>query len=199
MGVSKKRGTPKSSILIGFSIINHPFWGTPILETPKWMEGHGCASNLLAAQKKSSKNHQPCGPKVGVDILSVPSLRRNMVILIDLSNSTSVQPLQRNRLYGKKKCPNSITLLLRFVEGVAGTPFYLGKSLLSQDLWNIFKNAFQSSPRQNVQVYEFLATRCVVFHPSEKIWDHVENYPGQEVVLGKRKQFIGFGGQNYKI
>ena len=30
MGVSKNRGTPKSSILIWFSIINHPFWGTPI-------------------------------------------------------------------------------------------------------------------------------------------------------------------------
>ena len=30
MGVSEKDGTPKSSILIGFSIINHPFWGTPI-------------------------------------------------------------------------------------------------------------------------------------------------------------------------
>ena len=30
MGVSNNRGTPKSSILIGFSIINHPFWGTPI-------------------------------------------------------------------------------------------------------------------------------------------------------------------------
>ena len=30
MGVSKNRGTPKSSILMGFSIINHPFWGTPI-------------------------------------------------------------------------------------------------------------------------------------------------------------------------
>ena len=29
-GVSKNSGTPKSSILIGFSIINHPFWGTPI-------------------------------------------------------------------------------------------------------------------------------------------------------------------------
>ena len=27
MGVSKNRGTPKSSILIGFSIINHPFRG----------------------------------------------------------------------------------------------------------------------------------------------------------------------------
>ena len=30
MGVSKNRGTPKSSILIGFSLLNHPFWGTPI-------------------------------------------------------------------------------------------------------------------------------------------------------------------------
>ena len=29
-GVSKNSGTPRSSILIGFSIINHPFWGIPI-------------------------------------------------------------------------------------------------------------------------------------------------------------------------
>ena len=33
MGVNPKIGVqypPKSSILIGFSIINHPFWSTPI-------------------------------------------------------------------------------------------------------------------------------------------------------------------------
>ena len=39
MGVSKNRGgPPKSSILIGFSIIKHPFWGpTPIFGlTPIW-------------------------------------------------------------------------------------------------------------------------------------------------------------------
>ena len=30
MDVSENSGTPKSSILIGFSIINHPFWGTHI-------------------------------------------------------------------------------------------------------------------------------------------------------------------------
>ena len=30
MGVSKNSGIPKSSILVGFSTINHPFWGTPI-------------------------------------------------------------------------------------------------------------------------------------------------------------------------
>ena len=33
MVVSKNSGTPKSSILIGFSIINHPFWGTPYFWT----------------------------------------------------------------------------------------------------------------------------------------------------------------------
>ena len=29
MDVSENSGTPKSSMLIGLSIINHPFWGTP--------------------------------------------------------------------------------------------------------------------------------------------------------------------------
>ena len=37
MDVSKNNGTPKSSILIGFSIINNPFWGAPFLETPIWL------------------------------------------------------------------------------------------------------------------------------------------------------------------
>ena len=34
MDVSKNSGTPKSSILLGFSSINHPFWGTPIFGNP---------------------------------------------------------------------------------------------------------------------------------------------------------------------
>ena len=39
MGVSKNNGTPKSSILIGLSIINHPFWGVfPLfLETSRYV------------------------------------------------------------------------------------------------------------------------------------------------------------------
>ena len=37
MGVSKNNGTPKSSILIGFSIINHPLWVPLFLETPIWL------------------------------------------------------------------------------------------------------------------------------------------------------------------
>ena len=43
MGVSKNSGfSPKSSILIGFSIINHPFWGITIFGNihmeSKWMK-----------------------------------------------------------------------------------------------------------------------------------------------------------------
>ena len=34
MGVSENSGTRKSSILIGFSIKNHPFWGTSIFGNP---------------------------------------------------------------------------------------------------------------------------------------------------------------------
>ena len=40
MGVSKNNGTPKSSIFIGFSIINHPFWGTSIFGNTH-MESYG--------------------------------------------------------------------------------------------------------------------------------------------------------------
>ena len=37
MGVSEKSGTPKLSILIGFSIINPSIWGVPLfLEIPIW-------------------------------------------------------------------------------------------------------------------------------------------------------------------
>ena len=41
MSVSKNNGTPKSSILIGFSIINHPLWGTPIFGNIHIIHGNG--------------------------------------------------------------------------------------------------------------------------------------------------------------
>ena len=43
LGVSINGGTPKSSIFIGVSLINHPFWGTPPLRKPPFRTlGHGC-------------------------------------------------------------------------------------------------------------------------------------------------------------
>ena len=46
LDVSENSGTPKSSILIGFSIINHPFWGTPILGNTHLPELGGFYSSL---------------------------------------------------------------------------------------------------------------------------------------------------------
>ena len=46
VGVSKNRCTPKSSILIGFSIINHPFWGTPIFGNTH-VATTGCSTQLV--------------------------------------------------------------------------------------------------------------------------------------------------------
>ena len=46
MGVSRNRGgPPKSSILIGFSIINHPFWDTRIFGN----------THMIVGQKYSKK------------------------------------------------------------------------------------------------------------------------------------------------
>ena len=45
LGVSKNRGgPPKSSILIGFSIINHPFWG--VKHPYFWFDTH-CSNNSI--------------------------------------------------------------------------------------------------------------------------------------------------------
>ena len=46
LGVSKNDGTPKSSILIGFSIINHTFWGTPSFGNTQ-SQVHGSQTNIL--------------------------------------------------------------------------------------------------------------------------------------------------------
>ena len=51
MIVSKNKGTPKSSILIGFSIINHPFWGTPIFGNIQMVFGR--------LQKPGGMDHLP--------------------------------------------------------------------------------------------------------------------------------------------
>ena len=47
--VSENSGTPKSSILTGFSIRNHPFWGTPIFGNT-----HIASSQLLTEHLEGS-------------------------------------------------------------------------------------------------------------------------------------------------
>ena len=47
MGVSKNSGTPKSSVVVGFSIINHPFWGTPIFGNTHINTPHICGTGIF--------------------------------------------------------------------------------------------------------------------------------------------------------
>ena len=47
MRVSENSGTPKSSILIGFSIINHPFWGIPIFGNTHICKGSTFTSSSI--------------------------------------------------------------------------------------------------------------------------------------------------------
>ena len=51
MGVSENRGTPKSSILKGFSVINHPFWGYPYF----WK--HPYISEVVCTQVSTTSHH----------------------------------------------------------------------------------------------------------------------------------------------
>ena len=55
MGVSKNNGTPKSSIVIGFSIINHPFWGTPIFGNTQIVNSTSWAKGKIKKNKSSPK------------------------------------------------------------------------------------------------------------------------------------------------
>ena len=66
VGVSENRGTPKSSILIGFSIINHPFWGTPILgNTHAFFSPTNFLSDVRKKKKGTNLKHflHPMAPQ----------------------------------------------------------------------------------------------------------------------------------------
>ena len=53
--VSENSGTPKSSILIGFSIINHPFWGTTILGNPHTNPSSLCHGRMDPSMPSNSR------------------------------------------------------------------------------------------------------------------------------------------------
>ena len=63
MDVSENSGTPKSSILIRFSIINHPFWGAPILgNTHIYLAPYLCQSLCFNFTDSDSLKTSPTFP-----------------------------------------------------------------------------------------------------------------------------------------
>ena len=65
IGVSKNSGTPKSSILIGLSIINHPFWGTPIFGN----------THIYTTQQTLPLSHPCCEQKTILKYKQSPKIR----------------------------------------------------------------------------------------------------------------------------
>ena len=64
MDVSENNGTPKSSIVIGFSIIHHPFWGTTVFGNTQicanhlWKsDGHPSSGDCQWFQAPNLKKH----------------------------------------------------------------------------------------------------------------------------------------------
>ena len=83
LGVSENSGTPKSSILIGFPIKNHPFWGTSIFGNPHF---HPLKSLVLwgfLSQNSNSQAEVPEPTSTGDKLfgskvfLGVKALKRN--------------------------------------------------------------------------------------------------------------------------
>ena len=60
MDVSKNRGTSKSSILIGFSLINHLFWGTPIFGNTHIVDGRNATGTKRYENRFSKKMSHRC-------------------------------------------------------------------------------------------------------------------------------------------
>ena len=58
--VSINGGTPKSSTLIGFSLINHPFWGTPIYGNPHLMASSKSNGGTLLPGSGSGASASSC-------------------------------------------------------------------------------------------------------------------------------------------
>ena len=69
MGVSENKGTPKSSMLIRFSIVNHPFWGTPIFENIQLDHHKGTVTSIITTWGSHS-----WGSKLQAGVLMVWSM-----------------------------------------------------------------------------------------------------------------------------
>ena len=93
MDVSENNGIPKSSILIGFSIINYPFWVPLFLETPTsfskkkalmaydgqhgigfWEPLRGDGKTLISWQTLMTKEQRPYQPALRHLALPIESL-----------------------------------------------------------------------------------------------------------------------------
>ena len=89
--VSANSGTPKSSIWIGFSIINHPFWGTPKF----WK--YRCSSSQANMPKKGRHVPDPGSVSIHYPILRTFQEGRSGFLggLLQIAQGNSMEILTR--------------------------------------------------------------------------------------------------------
>ena len=112
LGVSKNRGTPKSSILIGFSIINHPFWGMPIFgnihfETMMTPSNINWKTNLLSLKKRFGTLRTSGKAMDGFVVATINLGSINTNYMIDLIYTSIAPPV-----FGISKKPPKETIIL---------------------------------------------------------------------------------------
>ena len=104
LDVSENSGTPESSILIGFSILNHPFWGTPVfgnthLYIPCW----------------STKKCQNGMSEMELPNLSISSLSKiNIILLGHMLSSLKPSRLHQSKWWNI----NCGALIVIFTQGL---------------------------------------------------------------------------------
>ena len=81
MNLSENSGTPKSSILIGFSIINHPFWGYPY----SWKDPYSCHSSTY--NLKNPTNQHP--------VYQIPFILGEWITHLAVKNPPQMLPVPR--------------------------------------------------------------------------------------------------------
>ena len=125
MDVSENRGTSKSSILIGFSIINHPFWGTPIFGNTHMVDSSEKRRSLLSQQKKPPPSIRNF-------------LRRNYRSIV-----AAPQKERKVKRKHRSKVPKPCVDLTALAKIEAGKPGKKSKKLLRT--WNKRDSGFMSS------------------------------------------------------
>ena len=178
MVVSENGGTPKSSILIGFSIINHPFWGTPIFGNTHIPGGnHGKWSNSTGAWGAEAKVWQEWTPgfqQRNLLCFAWSTLFIFMLFHVDFFQGCKIEKrcllliiyLLQPEL-GAKNLGASIPLIFwfpvrRWTWFEAGdcqpVSFWFNKSdqlpslKLFEHSWTIFKQKFQTNPSDHMKI-----------------------------------------------
>ena len=127
MGVSKNHDTPKSSIWMGFSVINHPFWATPIFGNthmmikfnflPFYLITHHCSLSTFTFKSPSFDGNKGVNFTISP---SIPPKERYSLTSRDFVGVMSawIKVFQFSRQVFSKRCLLQWSMCTNFSNGV---------------------------------------------------------------------------------